>query len=94
MRLIDADALIQKANYEADGMAEPFKSQIGVLVEWLVDKMPTIEPKQGKWIEDIEQNHIEKCWHCSECGYKAWGKYEKTDFCGGCGAKMDGSEEE
>lgn len=51
MRLIDADALIQKANYEADGMTEPFKSQIGVLVEWLVDKTTTIEPERtGKWI--------------------------------------------
>lgn len=54
MRLIDADALIQKANYEADGMTEPFKSQIGVLVEWLVDKTPTIEPELH-WIPCSER---------------------------------------
>ena len=55
MRLIDADALIQKANYEADGMTEPFKSQIGVLVEWLVEKTPTIEPERKK--DTIQKFH-------------------------------------
>lgn len=48
-RLIDADALIARAHHEAMGMAEPFKSLFGVLVEWLVDKAPTIEP-EPQWI--------------------------------------------
>lgn len=42
MRLIDGDALIKKAYDEAKGMAEPYDN-FGVLVEWLVDKSPTIE---------------------------------------------------
>ena len=54
MRCIDADALIKKANYEADGMMEPFKSQFGVLVEWLINKMPNIDP-EPQWIPVSER---------------------------------------
>ena len=54
MRLIDADALIEKAHHEAQCMSEPFKEQFGVLVEWLVEKTPTIEPEQ-KWIPCSER---------------------------------------
>ena len=48
MRAIDGDALIEKAYDEAKGMAEPY-DDFGTLVEWLVDKAPTIEP-EPKWI--------------------------------------------
>ena len=48
----------------------------------------TPEPKTGHWIEDAEQHHVEKTYHCSECGHGAWGEYEKTEYCGGCGSKM------
>ena len=48
-RLIDADALIEKAYDEAKGMAEPY-DDFGTLVEWLVDKVPTIEP-EPQWIK-------------------------------------------
>ena len=42
----------------------------------------------GKWIENNEQPHVEKVYHCSNCGNKAWGEYEKTTYCPNCGAKM------
>ena len=48
MRTIDGDALIEKAYDEAKGMAEPY-DDFGTLVEWLVDKTPTIEP-EPQWI--------------------------------------------
>lgn len=48
MKTIDGDALIKKAYDEAKGMAEPY-DDFGTLVEWLVDKAPTIEP-EPKWI--------------------------------------------
>lgn len=41
MRLIDADALIEKAKFEAQAMPEPWKSSFAVYVEWLVNKTPT-----------------------------------------------------
>lgn len=54
------------------------------------DVKPIIDPerKKGKWLEDDEQIHVELTYHCSECGFQAWGEYEKTDYCGGCGADM------
>lgn len=41
MRLIDADEVIAKAKKEAIAMSEPFKSQFGVLVEWIAGKTST-----------------------------------------------------
>ena len=38
MRLIDADEVIAKAKKEAIAMSEPFKSQFGLLVEWIAGK--------------------------------------------------------
>lgn len=63
-RMIDADALIEKAYDEAKGMAEPY-DDFGTLVEWLVDKAPTIEP-EPKWIPcsetvDIPDHEIMAC---------------------------------
>lgn len=44
--------------------------------------------KKGTWLKDKLQNHVELTYHCSECGFEAWGKYELTKYCGGCGARM------
>lgn len=41
MRLIDADEVIAKAKKEAIAMSEPFKSQFGLLVEWIAGKTST-----------------------------------------------------
>ena len=48
-----------------------------------------VEPQQktGHWIEDEQQIHVVKTYHCSECGYDAWD--ERTKFCSNCGARMD-----
>ena len=62
--------------------------------EMLIKDLPSAQPEIGEWIEDEEQHHIEKCFHCSECGFGAWGRYEKTRFCGGCGSKMNNPYQE
>jgi hypothetical protein len=49
MRLIDTDRLITKTEIEAEGMTEPYKSELTVTVDWLVGKTPTIEPDQ-QWV--------------------------------------------
>lgn len=46
------------------------------------------EPKTGHWVENEKQIHVEKMYHCSECGFEAWGECERTNYCGGCGARM------
>ena len=42
-KYIDANALIEKAKHEADGMAYIDSETFSVVVEWLVDKMPTVD---------------------------------------------------
>jgi hypothetical protein len=66
MRLIDADALIEKYGdwYTEEGSEEGY---IGT-IKGLVDEQPTIEPEQkkGKWIYGEESG--QDGWCCSECG--------------------------
>lgn len=59
---------------------------------WAEKRTDETDCKKGKWVEDDEQIHIELTYHCSECGFQAWGEHEKTDYCGGCGADMRGKE--
>ena len=40
-RLIDAEEVIARANKEASAMSEPFKSQFGLLAEWIINKTST-----------------------------------------------------
>lgn len=54
----------------------------------LEDMKILLSQRTGHWIEDEEQNNVEVCYHCSECGFEACGEHEKTRFCGGCGAWM------
>ena len=46
MRLIDADVLIEKAHQESKGMSYPYREDFGLLVEWIVDKTPAVQPQQ------------------------------------------------
>lgn len=60
---------------------------IGVLEE-----LPTIEPKHGKWIIASEWggNYLLQCSACGE----ADNRMDRTDrYCPNCGAKMERSEE-
>lgn len=51
--------------------------------------------KHGRWIVSHTQKHVEVTYECSECQHEVVGEYEKTPFCGGCGARMmkDGDSE-
>lgn len=90
MRLIDADALIKKAYSEIEGMDKPYKD-FGTILEWLVDKMPTIEPKRkkAKWInpsQDPEIMNKELFSDCSLCGFVSMNEYK---YCPNCGSRME-----
>lgn len=96
MRLIDADALKEKAFFhEIDN--------VSYVEEEDIDKAPTIdavERKRGEWIK----NEGRRGWHCSCCkvdNYYAYswnsesGRNEFQDnFCPNCGADMRKGEEE
>lgn len=79
MRLIDADALKEKAH-----MIEIFDKQ------WVVDEIeienaPTIDPvKRGEWLTDrfgMERSICSECRKVFETG---------GNYCPSCGARMDG----
>lgn len=102
MRLIDADALekeVETMEYdvinrewgESDGFS-------GACVFNMIADMPTVDPvKHGKWEEwsGIITVGPEGKHHCSLCGGRAPYYYDAgfhkrlTDWCPGCGAKMD-----
>lgn len=89
--LISRKEIIIKAKEEAKGMEEPFKSNFAILVEWLIEKLPSAE-KTAEWKEDNED------YFCSNCGYKYSALDEEgcpipDKYCPNCGAKMKGVEE-
>lgn len=81
MRLIDADALIEKAYSETEGMGESYKD-FGTILEWLIEKMPIVqsEQKRGKW---IDLGGISECSVCHERSCCA------GNYCPDCGADME-----
>lgn len=90
MRLIDADALIDffsNIQVELGAYRISFKA-----VNRAIDAQPTIEPKHGKWVYDMNQYY-----KCTNCGHLTlmpdsgsvfvpdWDEYH---FCPNCGADM------
>lgn len=98
MNLISREALILKAEEEAEGMEEPFRSELPTIVAWLAEKIPAITTNQsdriGKWIEVFIEHPYDPysyghTWYkCSVCGGLADGSNE--DYCPSCGAYMKG----
>ena len=68
---------------------------IGVLEE-----LPTIEPKRGKWIKDGETYALYKCSACNDfCTVVGYANciseermYKTMKFCPNCGARMERNE--
>ncbi|MBO7682358.1 MAG: hypothetical protein J6T17_06350 [Clostridia bacterium] len=83
MRLIDADALREKAHKLPNGYNHGWFHKC---VDEMIDTAPTIDPvKRGKWLR------TPTWWaYCSVCGMEPPNESnETTDFCPNCGAKMD-----
>lgn len=100
MRLIDADALINRMYHDAfeiDSDMQKWDSGCWIrykMFENAINEQPTIEPKQGEWIDSDEDTYC-----CSNCGTEApldaWEyKYrdkirpDRTKFCPNCGVRM------
>lgn len=98
MRLIDADALLQRAI--PHGWSTPkWVSDIAI------DDAPTIDAvpvKHGKWIKMSDADGV--YWACSECGedipriahydpqfdlFPRLESIDRTNYCPHCGAKME-----
>ena len=93
MRLIDADALLDKI-HDVDGMEVFENSNIFAMhYERMVKSMPTIEElKTGKWIR-VDSNTFK----CSACGnflnfHGVNAGRGDANYCPNCGAKMEVDE--
>ena len=82
MRLINADAYMEKVRHEAKAMPQKQGEIFVTLSEWIMEKTPSIEPKRGEW---IDKDGVKKCnlcgWLTTNQGYA---------FCPNCGTDMRG----
>ena len=89
MRLIDADALIQKRNH-----AKAYAQDMYVIGQGYVMDAPTIDAVpvvRGRWVGKTPETRHEYVYplnyKCSNCGFLA--KYDGWRYCPNCGAKME-----
>ena len=96
MRLIDADALINRMYHDAfetDTDMQKWDSGCWIrykMFENAIDEQSTIEPKHGYWITRYVKSVEHKV--CSECGAEIenvfFGFKYDVNFCPNCGARM------
>ena len=85
MRLIDADALREKAQWMEMSDNQGINFDVRAVSVSSIDLAPTIEAepmRHGYWIEGRDGSCM-----CSECGKVS--RYEIGYYCSKCGAKMD-----
>ena len=100
MRLIDADSIKYHRTTECGGHGVFL--DVDMVYKEEIDVIPTIDPESlrphGKWVFG-EFNGIGSSVYCSVCGNgekvvgpNGWLHYGGHKFCGWCGAKMNGGE--
>ena len=100
MRLIDADEL-QLAIVE-EGQANKRKKYVigdiweltGAEIREVINSMPTIQPKRGRWIKTARWGRV---YYCNQCrNYLDFDGVNagrgSTNFCPNCGADMRGEK--
>lgn len=85
---------------DADQMLEDFKELHGrendllncYNADWIesfIEGRPTVDVQEVRYGEWIESDY--GICHCSECGFEYKSQAEVTQYCPGCGARMDGA---
>ncbi len=92
MRLIDADALIEKMEADTEYIDEPIGKMFAYAAINDVKHAPTIEPQRmrGKWIPQGWNDTYIKCSCCEEVYVELCVPMGFTyNFCPNCGAEME-----
>lgn len=81
------------------GVTTPY----GCTAEEVLRKLPSVEPKKGKWIPHCEMSreyfgtvlvNVEyEYWFCDACGYRVEKGRPMYNFCPNCGARMEAKDE-
>lgn len=83
MRLIDADALLERESYFAD--RDFITPEYDDTLRDIIDRAPAVDAEpvhHGRWIDD----------NCSECGQYVY-HGDARNYCPNCGARMDGGKD-
>ena len=101
MRPIDADALKDKLQQHHDFYVMAWggfgkmpigeKKRVDEITNCIAEVVnaPTIEPKQGEWIEMYRNGFGNMICMCSKCNFHA----TKSNYCPNCGAHMKGADD-
>ena len=97
MRLINTDALIEALD---SFILDETTDIHGDTVREILERLPTIERKTGRWIYGEDEYGIDG-YHCDKCGFFVPWDYthkfinyiEDYNFCPSCGADMRGEQD-
>ena len=109
MRPIDADALKDKLQQHHDFYVMAWggfgkmpigeKKRVDEITNCIAEVVnaPTIEPKQGEW--RVRGNPKRNLWECSLCRCTIYSESERDrnefhKWCGRCGARMEGADDD
>lgn len=98
---MDKKEYIERKEVNSEINKLPLTEDAAMEILWAIDHIPTADVapvKHGEWIFG-EFDGIGNSVECSACGFcqksvdpKLWIEYPAHKFCGVCGAKMDGKD--
>ena len=85
------DSISRRAAIEVVQNRHMMLSKEKVLLINDLEKLPSAQPKIGRWIHDGSK--WTNRWICSECGYKWFFDCIEGAYCPNCGADMRGEQD-
>lgn len=89
MRYIDADKMLEDFKELNGGENDLLNCYSADWIESFIEGRPTADVQEVRYGEWIESDY--GICHCSECGFEYKSQAEVTQYCPGCGARMDGA---